>query len=794
MKETKEFHAHYDPETSRYQSVYDHSTETAQIIKDRNTFPPLTNIACLAALLHDSGKRCEKWQEYFEQGIRGIRSTKMDHSTAGGQIMEELLPHSCLSVLVQAAIYSHHGLNDCVDLEDDRVLYDERREKADHLPIEECRRHFFEEFDKGEIEKLCALAREDTNKILKGIQEVTDRWGKAYGNRDFYLGMYERLLLSLLVDADRRNTADFMNGKEDSAAVPEKGPRELWKTCSEMIEKKLQSFDGSGEINGYRREISDICLRMASEKGRRYRLTVPTGAGKTLSSLRFAVNYAQKHHKKRVIYVAPFQSIVEQNADEIRKAVGNPEIVLEHHCNIIFEDEKEQKKYDRLTEDWQVPVIVTTAVQFLDTLFSGKMGSVRRMNSLCDSVIIVDEAQAIPVGMTDLFNLAVNFLTEFAETVMVLCTATQPVFDELPKNRLLPAIAMIPEAQAYGEKFRRVRFEDKTAMDAGEMDVEKAAKFIAEQAERYHSVLFVANTKNCAREIFKEVSAISGKNVDVRHLSTSMYPQHRRDVLHTVCENLRIGRRQICISTQLIEAGVDISFPCVIRSFAGLDSLIQAAGRCNRHKEKPEGHVFLIKMCEEAENLTRLRDIRLAQQSMRSVIYQFDTHPEKLNYALDSQKAISLYFRDYYEKYLGKMDYPVTVKGVSTSLVSLLSENRDFAKERKGPVLKQAFKTAGEMFEAIADIGAVTLVVPRDEKAKEYLAALEKAQLPYNEKKKILRGLQLYTVGISKDMEKKIESGIYSIQEGQILVLDTRFYDDNLGVTVEPKPMQDLFC
>lgn len=800
------YHAHYNPDTDEYQSIYAHLQDTAAAACKKNSISYIESIIHLASLLHDAGKYPDEWQTYFENRIQypdSAQGEKMDHATAGGQLIEELAPHTVLSELIQTAIYSHHGLQDCVSCDDSSFLSDRRRRKAESLPVEECRLRFYEEFDKKQIEALCVCARKDAIKLLQTIQNTMTTWKEEnlYGNRDFFLGMYERLLISLLIDADRRNTEDFMTGEDTQSTPSTEELQRIWTSCITNLEnhiagleKKTNSPSNQFEINWCRSEISRTCRDMAEKPQKRFRLTVPTGAGKTLSSLRFAVHHAARYNKKRIIYVAPFHSIVEQNADEIRNALGMPELILEHHCNIVLEGEAEQARYDRITEDWSLPVIVTTAVQFLNTLFADKTGNVRRMHSLCDSIIIMDEAQALPVRIMELFNLAVNFLTEFAGATVVLCTATQPLLNDLPRNRLRPCGHMVPEFESYEEGFRRTKIVDDTMRPPGGMDASEAAIYILEKAERYQSVLFIANTKACARRIYKKVLALCEGRYDVRHLSTSMCPKHRSDVLEKINENLSQKKPQICISTQMIEAGVNISFGCVIRSLAGLDNVIQSAGRCNRHREAPLGYVFIVKMCEEMENLSHLKDIRFAQQAMQSVLCQFSGNPESLDGRLDSQKAITMYFQIYYVKRLAEMCYQETVEGVPTNLVDLLSSNPAFApKAKKGPILKQAFKTAGEKFEAIEDSGKITLLIPYDETARGKLAQLEEPYLAPSRKKQLLRELQVYTVSVTQTERRQLEAGIHGIWDSHILVLDERFYDRDIGVTSEPAPLPELF-
>lgn len=794
------YNAHYNPVTDQYQSNYAHLSETADIAIQKNSIPFLENIIWLICRYHDAGKFSVLWQEYFQDSIKNPGSytgLKEDHTTAGGQLVKELFTDTVLSDIMENVIYSHHGLQDCIGLEDDVSLYRKRREKAVKLPIEECKEQFYKENDKKEIEQRCIAAREEWIVLKNKIQDTIKSWErpKLYGNRDFFLGMYVRLLMSLLMDADRRNTEDFMSGTDKASPFTDEDLHELWKQCCENVENKIAKITDKSGINSYRSEISDACKNAAERLHNLYRLTVPTGAGKTLSSLRFAVAHAEKFHKKRIIYVAPFNSIVEQNSDEIKRALGMPGIVLEHHCNIIMETDEEQARYDRLTEDWQPPVIVTTAVQFLNTLFAGKTGNVRRMHSLCNSIIIMDEVQALPIKVLELFNMAVNFLTDFTDTTVVLCTATQPSLGALGENRLRPPKDMITHPEVYPEKLRRTKIIDCTSQKPGGMNIGEAAEFILEKAKKYGSVLFITNTKTCARNIYQKVKDLCEMEFDIHHLSTNMYPKHRSDSLVAIRKGLETEKIQICISTQLIEAGVDISFRCVIRSLAGLDSIIQSAGRCNRHKEADIGYVFLIKMEMKAENISSLRDIRVSQEAMQSVLTQFRQGPEKLDHRLDSEKAIKTYFGRYYRCYIDQygnpLRYPVTVKGVPTSIVKLLSDNADLAGPRK-EILKQAFKTAGEEFEVIEDTGKISVVVTHEKEVKQKLSELEDVHISLNKKKQILRELQPYTVSISQTERDEIGQGIYGVWDHRVLVLEDRFYNREYGIIADPEPMPDL--
>lgn len=311
------------------------------------------------------------------------RFKKLDHSTAGGILAEKLMPDSAAAEIAASAIYSHHGIQDFYNPEHEKFLADLRREKSSSLPVDECIENLISDIGEDELNKYAKKAASESDFILNQAMADCVGTNAKYSNKDFIVGMYQRMLISFLIDADRRNTEDYMNNGEKFSVEP--ASEELWNECLNNIEKKIESLSDSKPINSLRRTISEICRQAAEEYNPRYILNVPTGAGKTLSSLRFAVANAKKFNKRRIIYAAPYQSITEQNADEIREALGRSDIVLEHHSNLIIENEAEQQRYDRLTEDWSSLVVVTTSVQFLNTLFSGRSGCVRRFQSLCNS-------------------------------------------------------------------------------------------------------------------------------------------------------------------------------------------------------------------------------------------------------------------------------------------------------------------------------------------------------------------------------------------------------------------------
>ena len=405
-----------------------------------------------------------------------------------------------------------------------------------------------------------------------------------------------------------------------------------------------------------------------------------------------------------------------------------------------------------------------------------------------DTLIIFDEVQALPDKVQGLFSLLVNFLTEICESVVVLCTATQLPLEARKENCMLKAEDMTESLSVYESSFRRVEYQDCTENGKKVFHIEDAVEMLKEKAESEKQVLAIFNTKEAAKKVYE---GLKGQTVGkLFHLSTSMCAKHREEVLKSITAALKRGERVICISTQLVEAGVNFSFRCVIRSLAGLDNLIQAAGRCNRHGGKPLGQVYLVEMDKDAEDLTYLPEIRRAQEAMRKILRIYSMEPEKLENRLDSEKAIQAY---YVERFLYRdteTRYPVTVEGVSVDLIDLLSANREFAGRLKGLKLRQAFRTAGEAFSLIEDKGGADVVVPYGE-SLELVRRLSETE-EREERKYLMRKLQRYVVNLPESILKKMGSDAVSRQEAPVLVLDKRYYSDDTGVRREPQEMELL--
>lgn len=809
--------AHLSADHEREQSISEHSRGVCEICETICPMEELINIVKLAGILHDAGKYSPQYQNYMRKiknGGESYRRGEANHSTAGGLLLKEAGRYPNLTELISVIIFSHHGLQDCIHPESGQTLLARRQSKAYqeeyYIDFDIVKERFYNCVDQKEIAWLCGCAAKELEDVMKRVlafeRNCKNKEGEmVYGSRNFYMGMYVRLLLSVLIDGDRIDTAEYMKGRKIYELGDLKERRFLWKECVafyEMYVAKRFSENGLSAGNGidrFRSEISETCMETGKNPCRLYRLTVPTGAGKTLSALRFALYHAAEYGKQHIIYVAPFNSILEQSAGEIRAAIGREDIVLEHHCNVMHETKEDRQRYEELTENWASPVIVTTAVQLLDTLFDGKTGAVRRMHSLCNSVIIFDEIQSLPVKTTELFNQAVNFLTEFCNTTVVLCSATQPVLDELPANRLLLPLNMAGDMEKYEQAFKRTTLIDKTMLKPGGLSVEDLGSFVREQFRKTEQVLVIVNTKSCAENLYYY---LKGQKLteNLFHLSTNMHVLNRKAELRSIRELLAEEEKPpvICISTPLIEAGVDISFRCVIRSLTGLDSIIQAAGRCNRHAEYENGNVYIVRMNEKAEILSGLPDIKKAQEAMENVLL-FQRKSE-ISYELSSEEMRKRYYRLYYNSQKSETAYPVTLYGAPTDLVELLSGGR-YVRNRfqryygtkrsyQSCLLNQEFKTAGELFEVIPEDGRFQVIVEHGEYTAKRIAELEAGECTFERRREILRELQLVTVGISQSVKNSIGNGIYTAFDGQLFVLRKNYYNDKTGVQREPGIME----
>ena len=805
------FCAHINQATLKEQSVKEHLYNVSKMSMEYGAKISLAATGELIGILHDMGKETEKFNSYIhycsrhpnDKSLRG----SINHSTAGAKFIYDNFYNitgsdqyqRLTAQLISLAICSHHGgLIDCLDLSGIDIFTNKMTPDKEIFYHESLSNFKAECLEMANINDLFNKAKEEIKATLDKINEID---GSAKFGQ-FAAGMLEKYLFSCVIDADRYDTYTFMEGKQQKQDIDKSA---LWNELANILEIKLKGYPKLSEIDLLREEVSESCRNFGKNGPGIYQLSVPTGGGKTLSSLRYALEHAKKFNKDRIFYIIPFTTIIDQNAKEIKDILGHEDMILEHHSNLVIDngddDYDEQDEYKLLTERWDSPIILTTMVQFLDTLFSGGTQGARRMHNLANSIIIFDEIQAIPIKCINMFNSAINFLANICNATVVLCTATQPLLSETEMPlKLSEKPNMISDMHGKFEQFKRVKLVDKRLI--GGYSAASLKDFILDKMDQVESVLVILNTKNAAKEVFNELKKANTtlpkeEQSVIFHLSTNMCPSHRMKILKDMRE--RLGhQRVICISTQLIEAGVNISFGCVVRSLAGLDNIAQAAGRCNRHGENACSDVYIVNI--EGENVSKLVDIKEGQECTRRVLDEYNENPNIFDNDLLSEKAMERYYQYYFHNRRKQMNYTLAKPDNDKSMYDLLSGNNEAANAFKGRngdksklMLKQAFKTAGNNFQVIEQNTAGVIVPYGDGKT---LITLINGDCNLSELKQYLKRAQQFSVNLFEADRRKLEvmGGLIGLKGGAILALRDGYYSNDVGVSVDNATMEFCSC
>jgi len=797
--------------TIRWQELREHSRNAAELAVRAAKAAGLEHIARLAGLMHDFGKD-RVFQTYLAACARDP-----DHPPAKGSA-----PHSPLGALYahtrwmngddarQAAaqlialcVLSHHeGLCDCLG-PDGSSPYLEKLERAEATRMREAAEVFFRECEPQEaldalFEKAAAEVRALTAKIRQSVEKDA---------RALMLGLVARFLLSCLVDADRWDSACFEAGRdpllEDQPFDFEEALRRLERRLGELNAPRPNETDLERDVRLLRGELSLGCFAAGRLPPGLYTLTVPTGGGKTLASLRYALRHIRENGLRRIFYIIPFNTILDQNAGAIRRALQMDGAVLEHHANVVLERgdgaegpsgaEDAWRARQILTERWDSPIILTSMVHFLDSLYLGGNTAARRMQGLAGSVLIFDEVQAVPFHCLSLFKLALTFLTRFLGCSVLLCTATQPLLDRPPFGLSIGG-ELAGDVDALFGRMRRVTLVDEVRDPP--MRAPELADFALALQRVHGGVLVVVNTKAMARAVYEGVKARLPEGA-VFLLTTNLCAEHRRDVLRSVEARLELMRREglpcVLVSTSLIEAGVDISFPCGVRALCGLSSAIQAAGRVNRGGEAPMGYMHFV---HAAEELNSLEEIRKGQKRARHVL---DEARASGGLDIASPGAIRMYFEKtvYDESENGEQDCPIkTQSGGTDTAVNLLGKNPNgvgswLQRNGKPPVaLRQAFRTVGSRFEVI-DQDTQAVLVHYGEEGGALIADLNGEQTP-EARRAALRLSQRFAVNLYRGQFRRLcdRGAVCPLGDSGAWALLPAYYDPFAGLAEEPGRME----
>lgn len=650
-------------------------------------------------MAHDIGKYSDK----FQRKIREDPNISVDHSTAGVRELQKM------KMLCGAfAIAGHHGgIPNGSDFTSSNLI-----ERIKNRVIEPYMEY------KNEVE----------------LKEAVD---PRQGLSAYDLSFFIRMLFSALVDADFLDTEKFMHngqvvrGKYCSIEV-------LYERLIKYIQPWFDMVEEASQINRVRTDVLSSCLKAGIEGRGIYSLTVPTGGGKTVSSLSFALTHAKKNGMKRIIYVIPYTSIIEQNVKVYRDILDkdNEQNVLAHYSNAILDTENEQHKLS--IENWDAPVIVTTNVQFFESLHSNKVSQCRKLHNIANSVIIFDEVQMIPLNCFMPCIKAIQNLVEHYRATVVLCTATQPALGKWLRPMKIKEICSDYESLFLILKRAKIENLGQTNEDTliGHMESAK-------------QVLTILNTKQSAQNLYERLPK-EGRF----HLSTYMTPFDRKITLDQIREFLKDNRECRVVSTSLIEAGVDISFPLVFREIAGVDSIIQAAGRCNREgKGKYEDSMVYVFRLQETPVMLE-KNIAMTEETFQ----KYGKY--------DDLEAIHYYFSSLQSLDMGLLDQYHVIDG--------------FEKGMDG--IQMPFKKIAETFHFI-DSNTKMLVIPIEAEAQKLTVELETKIKNGDNFKESLRKLGVYSVNLySNEYDALLDIYAYEVIEGVAVLQDLSLYSKDIGL------------
>lgn len=831
-------YAHIDQKNKdKSQDLFTHLLNTAIECSKIGEQIGLSNTAFLIGLLHDIGKQKESFQEKLINNSKSL----VDHSSLGGvyilKLMNQFLSEideekwGKLKVLVTEngnkniyeffdynnilmySIMSHHGQYNMIRKNNEqeyevssiiRAIREKENNNIENLYNKNIK--FFR--DKNIfIEEVYTKAFYEYIEIVNKLEVLIDRTSSNSNEAMlFYKSMYSRLLVSILKSADIKDT---INSYEKIISDAEE--EELKDVKLSFINKVKGKYDSFGvpdtPINIARNAIYEKILKKSKEDETGiYKLDLPTGAGKTLLSLTYGTRQMLYQSKTRFFYVTSYLSVLEQNASEIKKVLENDNFILEHHSNVTKnlsgkndgeDDSLELTVSNYLLSDWTSPIILTTMVQFFNSIFKGKSSNLTRFKSMINSVIILDELQSLPIEILYLINLSLNFMKTVMNTSVVLSTATQPTFDYLKLDHRLDygdsenkSEDIIDLSQEEKDVFKRVELIPYKNPEC-DYSLEDIKELILNNTDK--SQLIILNTKSVVKDLYDLVSDKFESN-DLYYLTTNLTAYHRLKKIEEIKERLKNSEKICVISTQLIEAGVDVDFDLVIRSLTGLDSVVQAMGRCNREGKKDKGQTYVISLHKDIEKISMLKGMEERKSSAKSVLIE-----NKGNFDLD--EIIEDYYKNLYSNIrdndlsniLGLLSINEPIRDIM-----LKTNNENYIREGEllinldtslGVNLFQSFKDAYDEFELIKE-NQVSVLVKYDE-SREAINKIEdlaeKFTINYDfnflkEIKETLQSLSRHTVSMNIN---KITDEFAVVLDGLAYILPGEYYDEKFGLNLE---------
>lgn len=764
------------------QSLAAHSHSVASLCAHFAGKLGLESIGFMIGVLHDGGKARGVYQNYLLHNAPAS-GEKIDHSTFGARLVHELSIsnpspyHPLLNQLAAVAICSHHGgLIDCLT-PDGQAQYEKRISPDTELDYKECMDNFFKE----------CISSEDLSALYdKSLFEICNLWERVRPTGYFGIGMLQKFLASCLIDADRYDTYCL-----EAEKAPERRKPLQWHLACARIDKYLERLPKDTPLDRLRGNISEDCKKFAANQPGIYHLFVPPGGGKTLSALRYALYHCDEYEKDHLYYITPSHSVVDQISILVRKVLGlSPEdpIVSEYCVDAITDDfleETELQQQELLSERWNTPIIITPMQQLLETLF-GK--NLRRFHQLANSVIIFDEFQSLPIKCIHLFNAAINFLTQVCNTTILLCSST---VSQLSENMLFPILPpfpskIVPDLSLKFRKLKRTKTIDRTTPEG--YNCEELCRFILDRTLEHTSVLVILNTRHAVQTIYKQLKERT--TLPVFLLSPNLCRQNRRFMVEQL-RMLPAGTKTVCVSSPLIESGIDISFDCVIRSLAGVDHIAHASGLCNRNGTSRQfSPTYLVTLNHQLECPEHLKEIQRGQKITRRMLSELSSGTGEAD--LLSSKMLQQYYTYYYNGQNDEMDYPIenTFKNSpekSFTLYELLGKNQKAITAYYHQntrllsfVFFQSFHTATERFQVWS--GSMVSILTPYQEGKNIIAALHK-NLSFRQKTALLQKCRPYLIVVfHSELDRLLKQGlVYWLEDPGVYIARESSYIEGLG-------------
>lgn len=696
----------------RKQLLLDHLNGTSKLCRENaNEF--WADIAEFVGQIHDIGK----YTSDFQKRINGAENIRVEHAICGAKEVAKAPPKSYVPMIEYCVAGHHSGLPDGgtkVDGEEDSTLHGRMKRKTGDYSAYENEVKL--EYPKDNLRELFDVSNQ---------REIIERYS-----------FFTRYLFSCLTDADFIDMERFVTPNTD------RGIDGDFQKAYEKVCEKLNSFKIETKLQESRSIIQEQVYKSVESNANVYTLNMPTGSGKTLCSIRAALKTAIENKKKRIIYVIPYVSIIEQTAKVFEDIFGDVLPVLQHHSNYDFDDDKNEdeneitsEKLKRSCENWDAKLIVTTNIQFFESLYHYKGRRLRKLHNLADSVIIFDEIHMLPIDYIQPCLRAIGYVTKYLNSTAILMSATMPNYDKFMERYMSGVkIENAVKDTSLFNVFDKCRYEY-----IGKCELAS----LAEKAQEYDNALIIVNKRKTARELYDMCSG------NKYHLSTYMTPLHRSEIIVKIKEDIKNGINTTVISTSLIEAGVDLDFKAVFREMAGIDNILQSGGRCNREGKMDMGDVFVF------ETDGGKGEIQLKSNITRNLFEEFDN--------ISTDKCIEEYYSRLFAFNDGNID--------KSTITSLMGGNLRFD--------EIPFRTYAENFKFIKN-QVIGIVIPHDEN-KDLIEQLRYGKLS------VKRKLQQYSASVHIwELEEMIKEGIIEqLDCGVCILANTDYYKSDVGLTLE---------